>query len=262
MNKPIVSVITINYKNKAGLERTFRSVFEQTYSGFEYIVIDGGSQDGSKELIEENAAKITYWVSEPDKGVYNAMNKGIRAAKGKYLFFLNSGDTFFNETVLSSFWQTSCDKDFVYGNVYHIDKDKTELITYPSELTFKFWFQGGICHQAVFMNRRCFEVAGLYDENFKIISDWKLLSTGFAFHNFSYEYRPVVISNYYLDGLSSDPKNRAIFDAEVSSVMNSVFKIFKGDYERLLFLEQRAKYFNPKKIFGKGFSKLLGLIKK
>ena len=87
---PLISVITINFNDRVGLERTFESVFNQTFQDFEYIVIDGGSNDGSKELIEQNTEKISYWISEPDKGIYNAMNKGISAAKGDYLLFLNS----------------------------------------------------------------------------------------------------------------------------------------------------------------------------
>ena len=98
---PLISVITINFNERVGLERTFESVFNQTFQDFEYIVIDGGSNDGSKELIEENTEKISYWISEPDKGIYNAMNKGISVAKGDYLLFLNSGDILYKNDVLS-----------------------------------------------------------------------------------------------------------------------------------------------------------------
>ncbi len=88
----LLSIITINYNDKFGLERTIKSVQEQTFTNFEHIIIDGGSTDGSKEVIEANKNSFSYWVSEPDKGIYNAMNKGIKEAKGEYLFFLNSGD--------------------------------------------------------------------------------------------------------------------------------------------------------------------------
>ena len=98
--KPLISIITINFNDKIGLQRTFDSVFAQDFNDFEYIVIDGGSNDGSKELIEENTDKISYWISEPDKGIYNAMNKGIKVANGEYLLFLNSGDKFYNKKSL------------------------------------------------------------------------------------------------------------------------------------------------------------------
>ena len=98
-----LSIITVNYNNKAGLQKTIDSVVCQTWRDFEWIVIDGGSTDGSKELIEQYQQHFAYWCSEPDKGVYNAMNKGISKAKGEYLNFMNSGDCFYNEYSLSYF---------------------------------------------------------------------------------------------------------------------------------------------------------------
>ena len=97
---PLISIITVNFNDKIGLERTLESVFSQNFRNFEYLVIDGGSNDGSKDLLEKNSEKINYWVSEPDKGIYNAMNKGISFAKGEYLIFLNSGDHLKNENSL------------------------------------------------------------------------------------------------------------------------------------------------------------------
>ncbi|MDR2910496.1 MAG: glycosyltransferase [Bacteroidales bacterium] len=91
-----LSIITINLNNVAGLQKTIESVVKQTFTDYEYIVIDGGSTDGSADIIKQHANKITYWVSEPDKGIYNAMNKGIRVAKGEYCLFLNSGDWLIN----------------------------------------------------------------------------------------------------------------------------------------------------------------------
>ena len=87
-----LSVITINFNNRDGLRKTIESVVNQTYNDFEYIIIDGGSTDGSVDVIKEYADRIDYWVSEPDKGIYNAMNKGIDVAKGEYCIFMNSGD--------------------------------------------------------------------------------------------------------------------------------------------------------------------------
>ena len=91
-----LSIITINYNNLEGLKRTVESVINQTSKEFEYIVIDGGSNDGSGAYIESKSEHIDYWVSEPDKGIYNAMNKGIAKASGEYLLFLNSGDHLFS----------------------------------------------------------------------------------------------------------------------------------------------------------------------
>ena len=96
----LFSVITINYNNREGLRNTIKSVVGQTYKDFEYIVIDGGSIDGSKELLEENASSVTYWISEKDNGIYHAMNKGVARASGTYCVFMNSGDFFCSKDVL------------------------------------------------------------------------------------------------------------------------------------------------------------------
>ena len=98
--KPI-SIITINYNNASGLEKTIRSVVEQTYNEYEYIIIDGASLDKSKEVIQEYQRYIDFWCSEKDSGIYNAMNKGIQKASGEYLLFLNSGDVLNNSAVLA-----------------------------------------------------------------------------------------------------------------------------------------------------------------
>ena len=96
----LLSIITINYNDKEGLARTMNSVLSQTYTDFEYIVIDGGSNDGSKTIIEQHQDQLGYWVSEPDSGIYNAMNKGIAKANGEYILFLNSGDVLIDDTII------------------------------------------------------------------------------------------------------------------------------------------------------------------
>lgn len=100
MSQRKFSIITINYNNKEGLRKTIESVVGQSFRDFEYIIIDGGSTDGSIEVIKEYAGKVDYWVSEPDKGIYHAMNKGVLQAHGEYLNFMNSGDEFYNNGVL------------------------------------------------------------------------------------------------------------------------------------------------------------------
>ena len=96
------SIITINYNNKDGLEMTINSVLGQSFQGFEYIIIDGGSTDGSIDIIKKYESRIDYWVSEPDNGVYNAMNKGIRKATGDYINFMNSGDAYHSSSALGT----------------------------------------------------------------------------------------------------------------------------------------------------------------
>ena len=110
-----VSVITVNYNNADGLKRTLESLFAQTFTDYESIVIDGGSTDGSREIIENFADRITYWVSEPDGGIYHAMNKGIRQATGLYYNFMNSGDLFEDPTVLENIFASDPTEDILFG---------------------------------------------------------------------------------------------------------------------------------------------------
>ena len=111
-----LSVITINMNNRKGLERTIKSVVCQIFADFEYIVIDGASVDGSADVIREYADKIHYWISEPDTGIYNAMNKGILQAKGDYCLFLNSGDALYTTTVLEEVFNQNFSEDIIIGN--------------------------------------------------------------------------------------------------------------------------------------------------
>ena len=114
---PKISIITPCYNAAQYIEQTILSIINQDYDNIEYIIIDGGSTDGSLELIKENESNINYWVSEPDKGIYNAMNKGIMAAKGEYLLFLNGGDWFCNPESLSFLANKTGNFDIIFGNL-------------------------------------------------------------------------------------------------------------------------------------------------
>ena len=110
-----LSIITVNFNNVEGLRKTAESIVSQTFQDFEWIVIDGGSTDGSKELIEQYSDRIAYWCSEKDSGIYNAMNKGVRYAKGEYINFMNSGDCFADSSVLSDVSERLLDNVILYG---------------------------------------------------------------------------------------------------------------------------------------------------
>lgn len=146
-----LSIITVNRNNTEGLRKTIESVVSQTYTDFEYIIIDGASTDGSVDIIKEYADRITYWVSEPDNGIYNAMNKGILKAKGEYLQFLNSGDWLTNNDVLKYVFDLRRDEDVLYGDeflFYNINKIVRKA--YPQKLTFYDLFVGSISHEGSF----------------------------------------------------------------------------------------------------------------
>lgn len=173
-----LSIVTINLNNREGLRRTIESVVGQTYRDFEWVVIDGGSTDGSKELIESYAEHFAYHVSEPDKGIYNAMNKGVRASSGDYLLFLNSEDCLYDKEVLQSFVDTFPTADVVYGNTIIVDAKGNEIskCVNPDKLRLSYFFGRTICHQSTFIHKRCFK-RFMYNEDNKIVSDVELFIT-------------------------------------------------------------------------------------
>jgi glycosyltransferase involved in cell wall biosynthesis len=219
-----LSIITINYNNLDGLQRTVESVVNQTWQELEYIVIDGGSKDGSAEYIESQSEHIDYWVSEPDKGIYNAMNKGIVKATGEYLFFLNSGDHFFSNTVLEENYDKIADYDLIYFNIVNLREKNSYTITYPEHLSFSFFYLGTLCHQSTFIKKELFDQLGLYDENLKLVSDWKFFILALFKFNCTYLKVNTIISTFYLDGISTDLMNKELLNKEREQVLNADFK--------------------------------------
>lgn len=211
-----VSIITINYNNKVGLKKTIESVIKQDFNSFEFIVIDGGSTDGSYDVIQEYKNCIDYWVSESDKGIYNAMNKGIAIARGEYCNFMNSGDCFSDKNVLSSIFANRKEDlcDIIVGNTYC-----TKWIQPPSKITMDFLFSTTICHQAAFIKRSLLQKY-YYDEKFKIVSDRKFFIQTLIFDNCSYEAIDVDVVIYDLNGYSAN--NRTLSDLEYQQVLEEL----------------------------------------
>lgn len=164
-----VSVITVVYNNSKGLERTIQSVLAQTYDSMEFIIIDGGSKDGTVDVIKKNENRIDKWLSEPDKGIYDAMNKGVKMATGEWLCFMNSGDCFVDGMVLQRIFMNTINGDiaFLYSDIYGIDA-KGERIIRPMS------FQKGILiHQGIIYRRSLHREHGLYIVTKRlIISDY------------------------------------------------------------------------------------------
>lgn len=219
MSSPKLTIITINYNNKEGLQKTIDSVISQTLKEFEWIIIDGGSYDGSKELIEHYAEYFSYWVSEPDRGIYHAMNKGVKKSSGEYLLFLNSGDYLFNQTVIEktmSFFKTNIE-DFIVGDVLLESGNKPEITRYTKMLSnniiYKLSFSS-LPHQSSFIKKSIFEKYGLYREDFKIASDWFLCYDSIILNNASIAYIPLTISVFNEEGISSINKKLYIEERE------------------------------------------------
>lgn len=225
---PKLSIITINYNDVIGLQRTLDSVTGQSYSEFEYIIIDGGSTDGSKELIEKYTDKITYWVSEPDRGIYHAMNKGIEKANGEYLLFMNSGDLFYNTDILKENINFLTDFDLIYFDTLIIDDDKQYVKVFKSDLSIDYLFNDTIPHQGTFIKKSLFSKVGLYDETLKIVSDWKFFLLALIKQNCSYKKIETILSIYYLGGMSSMPENEGLNNSERNLVLTTEFPMIKN----------------------------------
>ena len=234
-----LSIITINFNNKAGLERTITSVFQQDFKDFEFIVIDGGSTDGGKELIESNKQHFSYWVSEADKGIYNAMNKGIAKAKGEYVFFLNSGDEFVNSKALQSIAQNLSEEDIIYFNINQVyENNQVKLKRVPSELSFSYLYHDLPPHQSTFIKKKLFNDYGNYDESLKIVADWKFLILALLKYNATYKHVDKVFTNFYLGGVSSNSESFKLMQAEREIVLNKEFPILLNDLKYKYTLER------------------------
>lgn len=226
MNKKL-SIITINYNNLEGLKKTVTSVVSQTWQEFEYIVIDGGSTDGSTAYIESQSDTIDHWVSEPDKGLYNAMNKGILKASGEYLLFLNSGDHFFNNEVLNKSIQYLQKYDLIYFDLQMISATSTKIAIYPERLRFSDLYFGSLPHPATFIKKSLFEKVGYYDENLKIVSDWKFFILALYKYHCTYIKINGTLTTFYADGISSNKDD----SLERYQVLNDCFEEYVLDYE-------------------------------
>lgn len=230
--KPTLSLITINYNNLNGLQRTLPSVIDAMSSGIEYIIIDGGSTDGSKEYIEANNKNITFWVSEKDTGIYNAMNKGIREAKGEYLLFINSGDCINDRKSLHSAMSRLDGTNIVYGNlIVQVSERESFTKVYPDTLGFSYFMYESLPHPAAFIKRELFSKMGMYDESFKIVSDWVFFLRAVCGEQISYKHISESFSKFYLDGISSNPENTERIVDEKKTALKQYFPMFADVFD-------------------------------
>lgn len=216
-----LSIITINLNNKSGFLATAESVIQQTFKDFEWIVIDGGSYDGSKELIEKYSDRMAYWVSEPDNGIYNAMNKGILAAKGDYCLFLNSGDYFVDNEVLNKVFTNDFDEDVIYGDQLWKYTDRIEKYTSADKVTLYTLIFSNIQHSGTSIIRRSlFKKYGLYDEDLLIVSDWKWFLYAIGLGDATTRHINVIMSVFDMNGISV--KRTDLAKKETTMILNEV----------------------------------------
>ena len=236
------SIITVNYNHREGLLNTIRSIISQSYSDYEIIVIDGGSDDGSVDIIEQYSNHISYWVSERDKGIYNGMNKGIAQAKGTYVNFMNSGDTFYDDKVLYNVSKMNNNSDFLIGRDYnedpHTHKSFTTIL--PARISMATFFVWTLPHQSAFIRRSLFADSP-YDESLKIVADWKFYMEKIAYEGKSVQLIDLIVSNREQDGISITQAQKTI--EERSRVLSELLPpgIYK-DYESLARLDRSTLY--------------------
>jgi len=199
--KPLISIITVCYNSRDFIEQTILSVINLNFEDFEYIVIDGGSNDGTVEILKNYQDKITIWISESDNGIYDAMNKGINLAKGDWCYFLNAGDSFYDNNILQNFkLQLNTDQDVVYGSINCITKSNSFVLK-PKPLE-KIVDSMIFCHQAVFVKKTILDKYK-FNINFKIAADFNLFRQLFL-ANYKFMELDLVIANYEAEeGVSS-----------------------------------------------------------
>lgn len=173
MNTPTLTVITVVYNNVRDIERTITSVIRQTYPQIEYIVIDGSSTDGTVDVIKRYGEHISQWISEPDKGIYDAMNKGLSRATGDYVLFMNSGDEIYAEDTVAQVFASAPNADIYYGETEMYDEDWQSLglrrHAIPAQFNWQsFRFGMSISHQAIYIRR---SIAGCYDPRYQLSAD-------------------------------------------------------------------------------------------
>lgn len=230
-----LSIISINLNNKSGLKRTIDSILSQTNQTFEYIVIDGSSEDGSVDILK-NTSRINHYLSEKDTGVYDAMNKGIKMASGDYLLFLNSGDYLKDSTTIEKILPQLTDEDIIYGSLELQREKENERIDFTENLTFRTFvnLSTSLGHPSTFIKSSLFTKFGLYNTNYKIVSDWAFFVQVIVKENVTTKRIINTVSVFDLTGMSSNPSNRDKIIAERNHFLNTNFPRFMEDYRQMI----------------------------
>lgn len=231
-----LSIITINRNNAEGLLKTIESVLAQTFKEFEYIIVDGASTDNSVDIIKEYIQKVecgkwkeesVLWVSEPDTGIYNAMNKGVRMSSGEYTLMLNSGDYLVDEHVIERILPELDGTDIIQGNT--ISENGGRLWRNrgygKSDISFLDVQRGYFLHQASFCKRSLFEHFGYFNESNRYVSDTEFFIKALGFGGASFKYIDVDVANFDATGFSStcDTKIRRAYKNEEMRMQEKLF---------------------------------------
>ena len=204
---PLITVVTVCYNSVDMIEKTLKSVIEQSYSNKEYVVIDGASTDGTKKIVERYIDSIDFFMSEPDNGIYHAMNKAVTVAKGEWIIFMNAGDVFVDNAVLEKVsYSLSATIDVLYGDI--LTSRNTELVLKEAPSEIKSMHRMPFCHQAVF-TRTSLLRSFPFDEKYKMSADFKLYKQ-LNRENATFRRLPLPITIYDRTGLSNSQRARGL----------------------------------------------------
>jgi glycosyltransferase involved in cell wall biosynthesis len=236
------SIITVNLNNATGLEDTIQSVINQTCHDYEFLIIDGGSSDYSTSIIEHYKDQIHYCVSEPDNGIFNAMNKGIIASKGDYLIFMNSGDCFYAPDILEKVSLYHTDADFIIGKDYHYNEESQigHASIQPPRTTMIHFFISTLDHQSSFIKKNMFN-GSPYREDYRLVSDWIFFTEKIVKEQKQVQFIPEIICKREEGGLSEQfhKQNRKEIDAYLHQFLPSGIY---NDYATLAKLDKTSIY--------------------
>lgn len=241
-----VSVITVSFNAVSCIERTIKSVISQRYNDFEYIIVDGQSNDGTIEIIQKYHVNISKWISEPDRGIYNAMNKAVRMCSGEYCIFMNAGDMFVNPLVLKQV-SLFLDDGFDVLTGCEISTKNGKIVDYvkpPQKATLKHFFVTSISHQASFIKRSLL-LEYPYDEHLKLVSDWKFWLQTLVLDGKSYRSIDVDVCVFNHDGMTyafSDIGNMERKKVLMSLLPKDVYKEYVRRYSGFWFAKKRRYY--------------------
>ncbi len=246
-NYPRISIITVVYNDVTNILETIKSVRNQTYKNIEYIIIDGDSDDGTKELIQSNLEFIDFLKSEPDNGIYDAINKGIRVATGDYVGFLHCGDLFSDKYVITKVADEILRErtDAVFADVDIVDaKDTNIVIRHYSGKNFSKWklrIGAAPPHPSLYCRREIYTRIGLYKTNYRVSSDYEMIVRMFIVNKISYSYMNFSMVKMRVGGESNNgiigqfQQNLEIIDAAKSNKLyTNIFLVFMKLPLRLL----------------------------
>jgi glycosyltransferase involved in cell wall biosynthesis len=212
MNDPLISIITVVYNAASTLDQTMLSVINQTYKNIEYIIIDGSSTDSTIDIIKKYKDKLAYWVSEPDKGIYDAMNKGLEYVHGNFVYFLNSGDVLYKNDILNKIAIQMTDFNAVYyGNVYLSNIKK---LYWGKFTTYKLAI-GNICHQSIFYPQSVYKIHH-YNLKYRVFADYHYNIC--IFRKVKFVYFGEIIAKYDNQGVSVTDKDE-VFKKDIKFLL-------------------------------------------